>query len=262
MSQLLDSPSTDSGLQSTRSESITEPTLYLWTVSQYQQIVALGLLDPDVRYELLQGEIVPKGSSDPTSEDVAWGARWGTVYRWTPEQYDRLAQANLLTPDAHTEMVEGVIFQKMTINPPHAQVLTLLNRKLNRSLSDEWLVRPQNPLATLDGRPEPDIAIVREADYSARHPTGRETPLVIEIAESSLAFDREKAASYAAAGVLEYWIINLPERQIERYTAPNSSSRLYEQSEFLRDGESICLTIEGEKLAEWTIESILPPRQA
>jgi Uma2 family endonuclease len=83
-------------------------------------------------------------------------------------------------------------------------------------------VRTQLPLALGEySEPEPDVAVVvgSARDYANAHPTT--AVLVVEIADSTLALDRHtKASLYAAAGVPEYWIVNLVERQIEIYREP------------------------------------------
>ena len=85
-----------------------------------------------------------------------------------------------------------------------------------------WIVRPQLPVSLDDeSEPEPDLAVVRgyPGDYRASHPS--RPALVIEIAESSLEFDRvRKSSLYARAGVPDYWIVNLVENVVEVYRDP------------------------------------------
>jgi Uma2 family endonuclease len=85
-------------------------------------------------------------------------------------------------------------------------------------------VRVQDPLALDDeSAPEPDLAVVRgrHADYRHEHPA--RAALVVEIAESSLAFDRvHKGSLYARAGIPDYWIVNLVDRVVEVYREPGA----------------------------------------
>lgn len=84
--------------------------------------------------------------------------------------------------------------------------------------------RVQHPLAVdPDAEPEPDVAAVRGGprDHLADHP--REALLIVEVAESSLAFDQaEKARLYARAGVGDYWIVNLIDRRVEVHRNPGA----------------------------------------
>ena len=90
--------------------------------------------------------------------------------------------------------------------------------------------------------PEPDIAVVRgtEEDYADRHPGPADLPLVIEVADSSLGTDRStKQRLYATAGVAQYWLINLPELQIEVYEAPDCASGKYAHQTILKPSQTV-----------------------
>ena len=82
------------------------------------------------------------------------------------------------------------------------------------------MVRREDPLTLADSEPEPDVAVVRgsEAEFFHAHPSTAE--LVIEVAVSSAALDRENARLYAEAGVKEYWIVLGVPRQLEVYREP------------------------------------------
>ena len=115
------------------------------------------------------------------------------------------------------ELLQGTLLRTPPIGPPHASVVSRLNRLLLVPLVDRAEVRIQQPLWGHDeSEPEPDVAIVPLGDYSARHPD--RALLVIEVADSSLAFDRDtKAPLYAASNVSEYWIVDLAGRAVEVY---------------------------------------------
>jgi Uma2 family endonuclease len=80
----------------------------------------------------------------------------------------------------------------------------------------------EEPLTLADSEPEPDISVVRgtEGDFLATHPTTAE--LVIEVAVSSAALDRENASLYAEAGVKEYWIVLGSDQRVEVYRRPEA----------------------------------------
>jgi len=144
-----------------------------------------------------------------------------TLRRWSRAEYDRLVELGVL----HGEPVELVGGQLVVAEPQgsyHASVLGTAGDALRAVLPQGWLVRIQMPVALDDeSEPEPDLAVVPGvwANYRAGHPS-RPT-LVVEVAESSLAFDREdKGSLYARGGVRDYWIVNLVDRALEVYRDP------------------------------------------
>jgi Uma2 family endonuclease len=120
------------------------------------------------------------------------------------------------------ELIHGTLLRMPPIGPPHATAVSRLNRLLLVPLIERAEVRIQQPIwAHDDSEPEPDVALVPLGDYSARHPD--RAFLVIEVADTSLAFDREtKAPLYAASNVAEYWVVDLAGRAIEVYTEPKA----------------------------------------
>ena len=125
-----------------------------------------------------------------------------------------------------TELIRGVVIEKMPKSPLHASIAKLLYDGLHASLPPDFSVRQDQPLTLRDSEPEPDIAVVRGSvqDYRACHPST--AALVIEIAISSGNLDREKAALYAEAGVEEYWIVLPVERRVEVHRRPQSGTYL------------------------------------
>lgn len=119
------------------------------------------------------------------------------------------------------ELMGGEIIEMSAIGPLHAAVVAHVLRLLNRLFPDHH-VRAQLPFdASDDSEPEPDLALVpgEPADYREAHP--KQVALIIEVADSSLRYDRgRKASRYAASGVADYWVINLLARRIEVYRRP------------------------------------------
>lgn len=107
-------------------------------------------------------------------------------------------------------------------NSPHYTAIRLTEEALRTAFGASYDIRVQGPLdVSLSSQPEPDLAVVRGTarDYASAHPST--ALLVVEVAESSLAFDRgEKASLYASAGIPEYWIVNLSDRRLEIYRDP------------------------------------------
>jgi Uma2 family endonuclease len=136
-------------------------------------------------------------------------------------EYDALVQSGLLD-DSRVELILGALIDMSPQGPRHAEVVQRLAERLIRDLPPSVKTRIQSPLALSDdSEPEPDVAVVQAADYSAAHPS--QALLVIEVADSSLHKDRGvKAGLYAAAGVPELWLVNLGERVIEVHRQPKA----------------------------------------
>ena len=135
------------------------------------------------------------------------------------------------------ELIQGVVVQMSPQNAPHSFVIQLLNRLLMPRLVGRADVRVQLPLAAgPDSLPEPDLALVAIGNYMTAHPA--QAILVIEVADSSLKFDRhEKAELYARAGVSEYWVVNLTDRVVERHSDPVGGT--YARLTPFRSGEAV-----------------------
>ena len=142
--------------------------------------------------------------------------------RWTRAEYERLVEAEILGPEDRIELLGGTMICKEPQYSPHATSIRLVERALTAAFGPGWDVRSQMPVALDDeSEPEPDVAVVPGAprDYRDAHPT--RPVLVVEVALSRLAFDREhKGSLYARAGIADYWLVNLPDRRLEVYRAP------------------------------------------
>jgi len=143
-------------------------------------------------------------------------------YRFTPDQFEQLGQMGLFD-HLRVELIGGEIVQMPPVGPEHSVGKTYTASAWQRRKQPKWHVRVDDPLRIGDSEPVPDVVIVpgKPSDYRAQHPTT--ALLVIEIADTSLEYDRtEKMSLYAAAGIPEYWIVNLVERCVEVYREPAS----------------------------------------
>lgn len=153
----------------------------------------------------------------------------GRPRRWTREEYYRAAELGLFRPDERLELLEGEIIQKMTQNPPHTTSLSLSLVALESAFAGRgYFVRIQAPISLPgDSEPEPDLAVVAGCprDYQTQHPVAANVLLLVEVSDTTLGFDRRrKAAAYAAAGIREYWIVNVIDRQLEVHRDPSGSA--------------------------------------
>jgi Uma2 family endonuclease len=144
-----------------------------------------------------------------------------TQRRWTRLEYERLVDLGAFHGEP-LELVGGQLIVAEPQGPYHVTAVGMIGSRLAAILPPAWIVRLQAPLALdAESAPEPDLAVVfgTWADYRDAHPT--EAALLIEVAESSLAFDREhKGSLYARARVRDYWIVNLVDRALEVYRDP------------------------------------------
>ena len=148
--------------------------------------------------------------------------------RWTRAEFDRLIDIGVFSPDERLELLGGELIVSEPQKSAHYTAIGLVDDALRAALPRGWLVRTQGPIELDDeSQPEPDIAVTPgdRRSYSRRHPS--RPALVVEVAESRLAFDREhKGSLYARARLEDYWIVNLVDRVLEVYRrpVPDSSS--------------------------------------
>jgi Uma2 family endonuclease len=144
-----------------------------------------------------------------------------TLHRFRRMDFDRLVDLGVFHGEP-VELIEGLLVVAEPQGSYHASTVGAVGDALRAVLPPGWLVRVQMPLALGDlSEPEPDLAVVPGAwaDYRADHPA--RPALVVEVAETSLAFDRgEKASLYARGGVRDYWVVNLVDRVLEVFRGP------------------------------------------
>ena len=134
-------------------------------------------------------------------------------YRFTVDQYEALGRAGIISDECRVELIDGEIIEMSPIGAGHMYSVAFLNAAFIRGLGDRAVLWPQNALRLGQYlQPQPDIVLLRPplARYRARVPRMEDALLVVEVADSSLRYDREvKLPRYAAAGVPEVWIVNL-----------------------------------------------------
>jgi len=146
-----------------------------------------------------------------------------TIARFSLAEYDRIVGSGALDR-RRLELARGEILEMAPIGPDHEHVVDLLAEWTTDTVPREAIrLRVQQSIALpdLSSAPQPDIAWVARRNYRAARPTAADCLLLIEVSGSSLAYDRcEKAALYADAGIADYWIVNLRDRQIEVHRGP------------------------------------------
>jgi Uma2 family endonuclease len=148
-----------------------------------------------------------------------------TVKRLTVQDYHRMGEMGILASDERTELLNGQIAIVASKGTPHVLTLRLLSRALDALLENQpFFVSTQDPIQLDDwSEPEPDLAIVRGTvlDYAECHPRPSDIELVVEVADSTLKQDCEiKDKLYAQAGIADYWVLDLKNRQLHVFRNP------------------------------------------
>ena len=194
--------------------------------------------------------------SPPTAPDVR---------RFSVEEYHRLIEIGFLKETDRVELLEGIICEMMTpIGSQHGAVVELTRKALDRIAPTSTSVWSQQAVTTETSEPQSDVYIARGdyRDYLEHHAGPTELLLVVEVADTSLAFDRsQKQRIYAAAGIAEYWIVNLPERKLEVYRRPLAASAEstahFESFESFAAEQSVDVVLDGAKIGSIAVRDIL-----
>ncbi len=146
---------------------------------------------------------------------------------WTVRDYHRMSELGILNPNERTELIAGQITLMVAKGTPHVITLQLLASELLAQLGTTALIRTQDPIHLDDSsEPEPDLVIVQGEilDYVDRHPQPTDIHLLVEVADSTLNYDCQvKDKIYAKAGILEYWVIDLKNRQVHIFRDPQTT---------------------------------------
>lgn len=158
----------------------------------------------------------------------------------TAEEYHKMAEVGILQ-ERGLELINGEIIKMTPIGSRHLSCVNLLNEILVEKLGRKVIVSVQNPVRLNEyNEPEPDISILERTEdrYASQLPTAEDVMLVIEVADSSIDYDRDvKLPIYAENGIPEYWLINLNQKEIEAYREPAGNA--YRFRELLRPGDLI-----------------------
>ena len=160
---------------------------------------------------------------------------------FTAVEYHRLYEVGVLTEDDHVELIDGEIIKMFAIGPRHTACVDKLAELLRDRINKAAIVRVQNPVQLNEySEPEPDIALLVRRDdfYSAGHPSPKDVLVAIEVADSSLASDRElKLPAYARAGIPEVWLVDLVNSRVEIHTQP--AEAIYQEVRLVLRGQQI-----------------------
>jgi len=161
-----------------------------------------------------------------------------TKRKFTVDEFHRMLQAGILREDDRVELIQGEIVEMTPVGSRHAACVKRLNRLLSRGVGDAAIVSIQDPVRLgPDSEPQPDIALLRPRPdfYADRHPAAGDVLLIVEVADTSAAYDRDtKLPLYARAGIPEVWLVDLAANQLEVYRRPSPQG--YGEKEVYRPG--------------------------
>ena len=144
---------------------------------------------------------------------------------FTVDEYHRMGETGILGADERVELIEGEIVQMAPIGPRHIGCVINANRLFLTRLGDRAVVSPQNPVVIPPrSEPQPDLLLLRSraVSYSRELPTSQDVLLAVEVADTTVRFDRlVKARLYARAGIAEFWLCLAVEGAVEVHRGPS-----------------------------------------
>jgi Uma2 family endonuclease len=193
------------------------------------------------------------------------------IERLNVHQLHQMIELGILREGEPIELIDGILVRKdnsdaggdpMTHGPKHAFCVQQVMELNAEAKPHGWHLRQQLPITLTDNRePEPDVALVRGgiADYQDCHPGPSDCAAVIEVADSSLEYDRTvKAPIYASAQIPVLWIVNIPDRQIEVYQSPHAAEGRYDERTDFKCGQTAPLDLGEGASVVVKVDSILP----
>lgn len=181
--------------------------------------------------------------------------------RFSADRYEELTRRGVFDLGDKIELIDGYLVEKMPQNDPHIVIVDLLSEIFLRALPREWTARCQFGVRlSSDTIPEPDVVIVPgpKKRYLRGKPTKKDISLVIEVADTSLRYDRTtKLRVYARDRLPIYWIVNIPDRIIEVYTEPKAGrAPAYQNRRDFGVGSRVPVILFDKKVAEVAVDDL------
>lgn len=165
--------------------------------------------------------------------------------KFTVEQYHKMVQYSILTEDERVELIRGEIIEMSPIGTKHAACVNRLVKLLIQRLGDRAIVAPQNPVVlNNDSEPQPDLTVLQphEDFYENSHPQPKDIFLIIEVAGTTVKYDREvKIPLYAENNIAEVWLVDINEQCVEVYREPVTNE--YQNVRQFMRGESLAIQV-------------------
>jgi len=179
--------------------------------------------------------------------------------RLSVDKYEAMIASGAFSKDDRFELIEGTLVEKMTKKPIHSTGSELCGDAIRRLLPAGWHLRIEKPVRIpgRDSMPEPDVSVARGAirDYEDRDPGPEDVALVVEVSHTTVRADRVLAATYVGGGIPVYWLVNIPDRQLEVYTTEATAPAIFAETD-LAD-----LVIAGQTVGQIRVADLLPRPQ-
>ncbi len=174
---------------------------------------------------------------------------------WTVEEFHRAASAGVFNDPGRLEIIHGRIVEKMPEGGRHTGMRRRIARRLRAALEPGSFVCEECPLRiAFDGEPIPDVMFTRKEDYGSQHPTPEDVVLLIEVSDTTVAYDiGGKALLYAQAGIRDYWVVLVNEAAIVRHRGPSAEG--YQEVVRLAGADTLSPLAKPE--AVWTVSALL-----
>jgi len=219
-----------------------------FSVAQYQRMYALFGSE---KVEMLEGFVVRKHRAGPApAPPLPLPPEYARMppYTFSVAQYQQMERGGLFGPD-RVELLDGYVVRKGLMNPPHAVSLERVGDELRARLPAGYCLRTEKDVTLAGSQPQPDAAVASGSrdDYAQRHPGPADLALLVEVADTTLEEDRtSKLQLYARNRITVYWIVNIPDRQIEVYTRPVAGRNpRYRDVQILAPTDSVSVTLGG-----------------
>ncbi|MBH8560995.1 Uma2 family endonuclease [Nostoc sp. CENA67] len=163
--------------------------------------------------------------------------------KFTVEQYHKMVESGILAEDDRVELIRGEIIDMSPIGTKHAACVNRLVNLLVELLSKRVIVAAQNPIAlNNNSEPQPDVVLLKPRDdfYATAHPQPQDIFLLIEVADSTILYDREeKIPLYAEGNIIEVWLVDINEEIVEVYQQPTAAG--YQHMQKFASGQSLLI---------------------
>ena len=163
--------------------------------------------------------------------------------KFTVEQFHKMAESGILNEDDRVELIRGEVIEMAAIGTKHASCVRRLNNSLSQKLGDKAIIDVQNLVGLDDSsEPQPDVVLLkpRQDFYASAHPQPKDVFLVIEVADSTIKYDREvKIPLYAEEGVIEVWLVDINLECVEVYREP--ANGVYKNMNKFSRGENLII---------------------
>jgi Uma2 family endonuclease len=177
-----------------------------------------------------------------------------STHKFTTQQYHLMHEAGVFAEGDRFELINGEIREMSPIGRKHVSCIIRLVKFFEKKLGDRAMVSAQNSVLLSNyAQPQPDIAVLKWRDdfYEEHLPTPDDILLIIEVADSTIAYDRdEKMPFYAAHGIPEMWLFNVNKKIIEGYTQPSASG--YKRMQRYEQGEALSILAFPDVIFNWS----------